>query len=114
MADGDANELNSPPISSEGAKEGVVFIGLHGERVLEAEVPAIAYLEVDEGAVLVDEGVEARSGIGWHSSGVDDVRGGSHSCRHQDVEVFLWEDPSWYLPGGPPRLLRRIALHPLA
>ena len=24
----------------------------------------------------------------------------SFSCRHQVVEVFLWEDPSRYVPGG--------------
>ena len=100
VADGDANEVDSPPISSEGAKEGVVFLGLLGELVLEAEIPAEADLEEDEGAVLAVEGVEVRSGVGWHSSGVDDVGSGFHSCRHQVVEVILWEDPNRYVSGG--------------
>ena len=98
VADGDADELDASPISSEGAKEGVVLLGLLGELVVAPEVPAEADLEEDEGAVLAVEGVEVRSGVGWHSSGVYDVRGGSHSCRHQAVEVFLWEDPSRYIP----------------
>jgi len=77
----------------------MVFLSLHGDLFLEAEVPAGADLEEDEGAVLAVEGVEVRSGVGWHSSDVDDVRGGSHFCRHQTVEVFMWEDPSRYVPG---------------
>ncbi len=58
MAEGDANELDASPISSEGAKEGVVFLGLLGELILEAEVPAEADLEEDEGAAFAVEGVE--------------------------------------------------------
>ena len=100
VADGDANELDASLTSSESAKEGVVLLVLLGELVVAAEVPAKADLEEDEGAVLVVEGVEVRIGVGWYSWGVDDVRGGSHSCRHQVVEVFLWEDPVRYIPGG--------------
>ena len=38
LADGDANELNASPISSEGAKEGgMEFFGLLGELVVEVE-----------------------------------------------------------------------------
>ena len=114
VADGDANELDASPISSEDAKEGVVLLGILGELVVAAEVPAESDLEEEEGAVLAVEGVEVRRGVGWHSLGVDDVRGGSHSCRHQAVEVLLWELPKPVCTGRPPRLLRRIALHPLA
>ena len=100
VTDGDADEFDDTPISSNGAKEGVILLGLLGERVVAAEVHAEADLKEDEGAVLAVDGVDVRSGVGWHSSGVDDVRGGSHSCRHRVVEVFLWEDPSRYVPGG--------------
>jgi hypothetical protein len=114
VAVGDANELDSAPISSEGANKGVVFLGLLGELDLEADVPSKADLEKDEGAVLAVEGVEVLSGIGWHPSDVDNVRGGSHSCRYQVVEVFLWEEPSPYVPGGRHTffvILRGLSLH---
>ena len=89
VADGDADELDASQISSEGAEDGVVLLGLLGELVVATEVPTKADLEEDKGAVLAVKGVEVRSGIGWHYSGVDDVRSGSHSCHHQVVEVFL-------------------------
>ena len=114
VADGDADELYASPISSETAKEGGVLLGLLGELVVAAEVPAKSDLEEYEGAVLAVEGVEVRSGVGWHSSGVDDVRGGSQSCRHQFVEIFLWEDPIRYVPRGRATFfvtLRCIPLH---
>jgi hypothetical protein len=100
VADGDVDELDASPISSKGAKEGMVLLGLLGDLAVAAEVPVEADLEEDEGGVLAVEGVEVRSGVGWHSSGVDDVRGGSHSCRYQVVEIFLWEDPKRYVSGG--------------
>ena len=100
VADGDTNELDASPISSEGAKEGVIILGLFGELIVLAEVPAKGDLEDHKGSVLAIEGVEIRSGVGWQLSGVDDVRGGSHSSRYQDVEVFLWEDPLLYVPGA--------------
>ena len=40
VTDGDVNDLDASPISSEGAKKGVIFLGLLGELILEAEVPA--------------------------------------------------------------------------
>jgi hypothetical protein len=38
VADGDANELDVSPISSKGANEGVVLLGLLGELIVAAEV----------------------------------------------------------------------------
>jgi len=48
VADGDADELDASPISSEGAKEGVEFLGLLGVLFVEAEVSEKADLEKDE------------------------------------------------------------------
>ncbi len=65
-----------------------------------AEVPTEADLYEDERAVLSVEGDDAGVGAGWQSSCVDDVRGGSCSCRHSVVEVFLREGPCRSIPGG--------------
>ena len=81
MADGNANEVQASPISSQGAEEGVILLGLLCALVVEAEVPANADLEKDEGAVLAVEGVVVRGGVRWHSADVNDVRGSSRSCR---------------------------------
>ncbi len=89
MADGDADKLDASSISSERAKEGVVLLGLLGVLVVVAEVPTKADLEEVEGSILAVEGFGVQSGVGWHTSGIDDVQGGSHSCRNQVVEVFL-------------------------
>ena len=78
----------------------MVLLGFLGELIVAAENSAKADLKEDEGAVFAVEGLRVRSGIGWHSSGVDNVRSGSHSCRHQVGEVLLLEDPSRYVPGG--------------
>ena len=102
--DGDEDELDASPILSEGAKEGVectsLLLGLFGELVLAAEVTTKANLEEDEGEVLAVEGVGVRSGVQWQFSSVDVDRGGARSCRRQLAEVFLWKDPSRYVPGG--------------
>ncbi len=42
VADGDANELDASPVSSEGAKKGVVLLRLLGEFLLASEVLAEA------------------------------------------------------------------------
>ena len=62
-----------------------MLLGLLDELVVATEVYAKADLKEGEGADLPVEGFEVRSGVGWHSSGVDDVRGGSHSCHHRVV-----------------------------
>jgi hypothetical protein len=89
VADVDADELDASPISSKGLKEGILFLGLLAELLLTAEVPAKTDLEEDEETFHEVEGFGVWSGVGWLSSGVNDVRGGSHSWRHQAVEVFL-------------------------
>ena len=62
VADVDAEELDASPISSKGAKEEVVLLGLLGELVVAAEVHAKANLEENEGAVLRSK--ESWSGVG--------------------------------------------------
>jgi len=47
-----------------------------------AEVLAEADFDEDEGADLLVEGVDVEERVGRLSSCVDDVRGGSCSCRH--------------------------------
>jgi hypothetical protein len=61
----------------------VVLLNLLDELVVASEVFAEADLEEDEGTVLTVEGGGVRGGVDWHSSGLDDVRGSSRSCRHQ-------------------------------
>ena len=78
----------------------MVLLGLLAEFVLATEVPAKANLEEDEGTVLRVEGVGVQSGINGHYSGVDDVQGGTHSCRHQVVKELLREDACRYVPVG--------------
>ena len=85
MANGDADEIHASPISSQGAEEEVILLGLLCALVVEAEVPAKADLKENEGTVLAVERVVVRGGVRWHSAGVDDVRGSSRSCRHQVV-----------------------------
>ena len=63
----------------------MVLLGLLGELVLAAEVHVNADFEEDEGTVLAVEGGGVQGGVDMHSSGVDDVRGSSRSCRHQVV-----------------------------
>ncbi len=82
VANGDADELDASPRSSEGGEDGVILLGILDEFLLAAEVPIKADLEENEGAILAVEGVGVRSGVGWHSSGINDVRGGTRSCRH--------------------------------
>ena len=71
MADGDAVEVHASPISSQGAEEGEVLLGLLCALVVEGEVPAKADLEEDEGALLAVEGVVVRGEVRWHSAGVE-------------------------------------------
>ena len=56
VIDGDAYKLSVSLVSSEGAKKGSVLIGLLGELLSVAEVPAKTDLEEDEGAILGVEG----------------------------------------------------------
>jgi hypothetical protein len=88
VSDRDAHELDTSSISSEGAKRewyfsiflvGFFAFGVHAE----------ADLKEDKEAVLAVERVRVWSGVGWHYSGVDEIRGGTCSCRHQAIEVFL-------------------------
>ena len=65
-----------------------------------AKVPAKADLEKEEGAVFFVEIVEVGGWIGWHSTCVDDLGGGSSSCRNEAVEVILWKGPGRNVPGG--------------
>jgi len=59
------------------------------EHLVAAEIPIEADLKEDNGSDLAFEGVRVRSGVGWCSSGVDDVWGAARFIRRQDVEVFL-------------------------
>ena len=68
----------------------MVLLNPLGEFVLVAEVSVEADFEEDEGTFLAVEGGWVRGGVHRHSSGVDNIRGSSRSCRHQVVKVFLW------------------------
>ena len=78
----------------------MVLVRLVCELVVAAEVPTKADLKEDEGAILAVKGSRVYSELDWSSLNVDDVRGSALSCRHQDVEVFLWEAPCRYAPGA--------------
>ncbi len=80
VVDGDADKLDASPIFSEGSKKGEILVGLLGVFLVASEVRAKAHLEENEGAVLLVEGVGGW--VGWHFLCVDDVGGGSRSCRH--------------------------------
>ena len=62
MAHGDANELDASPIPPEGAKEGVVFLGLLDEFFLASEICVEADLEEDELAILAVKVIGIRNG----------------------------------------------------
>ncbi len=100
VADGDAYELDAAPLFTKGGEQGEVFVGLLGVFLVAAKVLAEANLEKDEGAIISVEGVEVGGWVGWYSSCVNDVGGGTRSCRNLAVEVFLWEGPSRNVPGG--------------
>jgi hypothetical protein len=57
-------------------------LGLIGEFLMASEVLAKVDLKENEIPVLAVEGVGVWGGVGWHSSGVDDARGGARSCRY--------------------------------
>ncbi len=82
VADGDADEVDAVPVFAKGGEQGEVFIGLLGVFIVSAKVPAKADLEEDEGTILSVEGVGIGDGVCWHSSRVDNVGGGSRSCRY--------------------------------
>ena len=83
MADGNANEVNPSPITSERGHQGVVLIGFFLELLVATEVLAEADLEEDEGVVLAVEGVDFRGHVGRHLKGVvDDVEGSPRSGCH--------------------------------
>ncbi len=81
-ADGDADEVDSSPISATGGQQGEVLVGLLSVLLVIAEVHAKAHLYEDDGAVLPIEGVDVGGWVGWHSSCVDDVGDGFCSFRH--------------------------------
>jgi hypothetical protein len=74
--------LDSSPVSAKGGEQGEVLVGLLGVLLVTTEVPAKAQLYEDDGAVFLVEGVNVGGWVGWYSSCVDDVGGGSCSCRH--------------------------------
>ncbi len=73
MADGDAYEFNSASIALERNQQGVILFSFFFALLVAAEVPAVADLKKDEGAVLAVKGFDFRGRVGRHSSGVDDV-----------------------------------------
>ncbi len=77
MADGDAHELDSSPVSAEGGEQGEVLVGILGVLLVATEEHAEAHLYEDDGAVLPIEGVDVEGWVDMYSSCVDDVGGGS-------------------------------------
>ncbi len=100
MVDGDAYKFDTSLVSSKSGELGEVLGSLRGVLLMATEVSTQADLYEDERAVLPVEGVDVGVGVGWRSSCVDDVGGGSCSCRHHVVEVFLREGPCRNIPGG--------------
>jgi len=69
------------------------------QEILGPEVPARDDLEEDEEAILAVEGVKVRSGVSWHSSGIDNVRAAPTYAAIK-LSRFFWKDPSRYEPRG--------------
>ena len=77
----------------------MVLLGLRGELLMAAEVPAKTNLEEDEGAVLAVEGNGIRSEVSGHSS--DDVQGHLPLLPPSSCRCLLVGEPTPECTGGP-------------
>ncbi len=82
VTDGDANELDASPVFAKGCEKGEILVGLLVVFLMATEVPTEADFEKEEGAVFLVKVLEVRGWISWHSTCVNNVGGGSSSCRN--------------------------------